>query len=725
MLRKFFGTLVLLVVPSIAFGIPGIAEIELIPNLPPPYFGGESLTVDVWVHSNDTVGHDLRLIQLDIRNQIENEQLLAAGGTFTQAGGAVVRQIAVFEDGAWSPLGTEGSGPDGTVLTIVQFDDGTGPALYVGGSFDSAYDCTTCSPIAAANIAMWDGTNWSPVGDGFGRTVRALGVYDDGTGPALYAAGDFFYSGSRVVRSIARWNGVAWSPAGYFGDPANALSVFDDGSGPDLYIGGDFTHAFWDPMVGMAKWDSNQLTAVADDLILGVNTLTVFDDGNGASLYAAGTFTTSATQPLDLVAKLDGNTWMPLGTGISGSSVQSSGVFAAPSGDVLVVGGVFSQAGGVAASNVAQWDGISWSALGAGTDGSVNALISYDDGTGRSLYVGGDFQFAGGESRPYIAKWDGTQWSDVTGGMSQTVDVFAIVDGDPLPDLALAPAFEFEFVDPQSYFEWSGLPVPALGYTKTSPLPGILHLGAQQSLHIGSLDVVLPIELGSYGLDVMNVAASHPALGAVISFGFGSAIDEPVTTWSAETGELTGGSLLLNVGPYAEDFEAGLGAWTNAGGDVFDWTRGSGGTPSIGTGPSGDHTTGSGWYMYIETSSPRVAGDTAILEIPCFDLGGVSGADLSFWYHMNGSSIGTLNVDVSTDCLDWTNVWTLSGSQGDVWTQATVVLTPFVGTTIKVRFVGIRGSSWAGDIAIDDVSLDVVYPCTPVSSPPGARKLVS
>ena len=41
------------------------------------------------------------------------------------------------------------------------------------------------------------------------------------------------------------------------------------------------------------------------------------------------------------------------------------------------------------------------------------------------------------------------------------------------------------------------------------------------------------------------------------------------------------------------DFEdTTLCGWSNRRGDQFDWTRGNQGTPSLGTGPSTDHTTG-------------------------------------------------------------------------------------------------------------------------------------
>ena len=41
--------------------------------------------------------------------------------------------------------------------------------------------------------------------------VNALAVFDDGSGPALYAAGRFRFAGATRVDRIARWNGTSWS----------------------------------------------------------------------------------------------------------------------------------------------------------------------------------------------------------------------------------------------------------------------------------------------------------------------------------------------------------------------------------------------------------------------------------------------------------------------------------------------------------------------------------
>ena len=54
--------------------------------------------------------------------------------------------------------------------------------------------------------------------------------------------------------------------------------------------------------------------------------------------------------------------------------------------------------------------------------------------------------------------------------------------------------------------------------------------------------------------------------------------------------------------PYSEDFEGGTGAWSDVSGDDFDWSVGSGSTPTASTGPSADHTSGSGDYLFTEST---------------------------------------------------------------------------------------------------------------------------
>ena len=109
------------------------------------------------------------------------------------------------------------------VNALCVFDDDTGPALYAGGSF------TNAGGVAAPSIAKWDGTQWA----GFGGTdciVNALAVFDDGTGPALYAAGFFTSVDGKPGSLVARWDGTSWSAlASGTSGTASALAVFGDG----------------------------------------------------------------------------------------------------------------------------------------------------------------------------------------------------------------------------------------------------------------------------------------------------------------------------------------------------------------------------------------------------------------------------------------------------------------------------------------------------------------
>ena len=159
--------------------------------------------------------------------------------------------------------------------------------------------------------------------------------------------------------------------------------------------------------------------------------------------------------------------------------------------------------------------------------------------------------------------------------------------------------------------------------------------------------------------------------------------------------------------PYAEGFESNDG-WTQVTGDDGNWVRDANGTPSSNTGP-GSAAEGS-FYMFLEASTNGSTGQigsnaTAILESPCFDLSGESAATFSFQYHMYGNNVGSLTAQASTDGTSWTNLWTLSGNQGNAWETVNVDLASYLGGDVKLRMVGTTGNGWSSDIAIDDLSV--------------------
>ncbi|XP_035691847.1 mucin-5AC-like [Branchiostoma floridae] len=142
--------------------------------------------------------------------------------------------------------------------------------------------------------------------------------------------------------------------------------------------------------------------------------------------------------------------------------------------------------------------------------------------------------------------------------------------------------------------------------------------------------------------------------------------------------------------------------------DDLDWTRHAGGTPTPNTGPSVDHTLGTGHYMYLETSTGS-PGEVARLVSAQFPASSAPYC-LRFYYHMFGSSIATLNVYIRKQGILGTPVWTLSGNQGNAWTLGRAQLDG--SSSFNVIFEAVRGDSFRGDIAIDDVT--VSNECEPI-----------
>jgi hypothetical protein len=270
-------------------------------------------------------------------------------------------------------------------------------------------------------------------GGGLNSNVRALVAFADGAGTALFAGGTFTFAGGVPASRVARWDvaGGVWSALGTgANNTVEDLIVFNDGGGPDLYAAGWFTDAGGAPANGIARWDGGSWTTLG----LGMSSpfgpvvyaLAVFDDGAGPALYAGGPFTTAGGAPASRIAKWNGLAWSALGAGVN-SSVNALAVFNDGTGAALYAGGTFDTAGGASANGIAKWNGQSWSALGTGTVGAVRALVVFDDGGGPDLYAGGEFISAGGVAgTSRVARWSGQAWSALGTGFDDTLEDLAV-----------------------------------------------------------------------------------------------------------------------------------------------------------------------------------------------------------------------------------------------------------------------------------------------------------
>ncbi|MEM1121743.1 MAG: 3-coathanger stack domain-containing protein, partial [Bacteroidota bacterium] len=146
---------------------------------------------------------------------------------------------------------------------------------------------------------------------------------------------------------------------------------------------------------------------------------------------------------------------------------------------------------------------------------------------------------------------------------------------------------------------------------------------------------------------------------------------------------------------------------TNGSQDDVDWRVNSGITFSQNTGPTNDFDLGTsnGKYLYLETSG-NCNQKVAQLISSCIDLGGTNSPQFYFYYHMYGSAMGELHVDLfdGTTWIDDINV-PVVGNQGDDWYPYTVDLSNYKSVPILLRIRGITGNDFTSDIAIDYIGL--------------------
>lgn len=148
----------------------------------------------------------------------------------------------------------------------------------------------------------------------------------------------------------------------------------------------------------------------------------------------------------------------------------------------------------------------------------------------------------------------------------------------------------------------------------------------------------------------------------------------------------------------------------------YAWGTRTGATGTNNTGPSGDHTTGTGKYIYAEASNGNNQSVATIIS-PLVNLVPLNIPELEFYYHMFGNGIGTLNVDIWTNATGWQTIFTKSGQQQtsstQAWIKESIPLFSYADDTVRVRFRAVHGPNAIGDIAVDDVKLKEGPTCPP------------
>ena len=152
------------------------------------------------------------------------------GGSFLEAGGINAKNVAKWDGSAWSKVG---DGVDSNVVGLTV----DGVDLYTVGEYNNKF-----------YASRWDGASstWQTLAverlvweedEGF------FNVEVDGNG-ALYLGGDFPAIGGSQLANIARWNGSAWEALSATGNGINGTvrALVSDQQG-NLYAGGNFYSA--------------------------------------------------------------------------------------------------------------------------------------------------------------------------------------------------------------------------------------------------------------------------------------------------------------------------------------------------------------------------------------------------------------------------------------------------------------------------------------------------
>lgn len=278
----------------------------------------------------------------DVKGFAERDGFVYATGGFVESGPATtIRGVARWDGAAWKSVG---GGIEGYGLTILRGPDNK---LYVGGGM------VTAGAVPVADIAVWDGEGWAAIGEGLGDPlagdeVRAVGFDSAGK---LYAGGMFTTSAGTPVSNVAMWDGSAWTALGDGVDASVDSMVFYQDK---IVIGGTFTKSGDKDVLHVASWDAalGEWVELGGGLPPGAfQTVYVQDMAvHGTDLYVVGLMENAGSVPVSHMARFDGTTWHDVDGGVND---VAEGVTVG--NDSVWVGGTFTQAGDLGSIGIARY----------------------------------------------------------------------------------------------------------------------------------------------------------------------------------------------------------------------------------------------------------------------------------------------------------------------------------------------------------------------------------
>ena len=112
-------------------------------------------------------------------------------------------------------------------------------------------------------------------------------------------------------------------------------------------------------------------------------------------------------------------------------------------------------------------------------------------------------------------------------------------------------------------------------------------------------------------------------------------------------------------------------------------------------------------YIYFETSGPAPISATSQITSPEVFIPG-AGASLSFFLFMHGADMGSLEINalVGPDVIQLA-LFTeeIQPSKLAPWQYVSIDISAFRDSSIRIQFIGQKGSTDLGDIAIDELSI--------------------